>query len=263
MLPLIEPDQVVDTTGGGDAFVAALTWALDRGEDPVRAGQLATAAAGLVVRHPGGRPALKAATVEEWATRLRGAEPMSAETHLSGRAVAASREPSWTRAPGPDRVAVRPVQRTHRGPGQPRRGRASRSSRDVPELLLRVPRAELPGVGVRVSRVGSERGQRSQRQARPAARRRRAVRRAVRPAAAARAHPRLPGRHSAAGGGVADPGRSAGADPDHPSGLLQPARHSGYPVRGGAGGARRPDRSAVRAGRERADAGAVGECRRR
>jgi ribokinase len=66
LLPLIEPDQVVDTTGGGDAFVAALTWALDRGEDPVRAGQLATAAAGLVVRHPGGRPTLEAATVEEW-----------------------------------------------------------------------------------------------------------------------------------------------------------------------------------------------------
>jgi ribokinase len=70
MLPLIEPDQVVDTTGGGDAFVAALTWALDRGEDPVRAGQLATAAAGLVVRRPGGRPALAAVTVEDWATRL-------------------------------------------------------------------------------------------------------------------------------------------------------------------------------------------------
>jgi ribokinase len=70
LLPLIEPDRVVDTTGGGDAFVAALTWALDRGKDPVRAGQLATAAAGLVVRHPGGRPALEAATVEEWAARL-------------------------------------------------------------------------------------------------------------------------------------------------------------------------------------------------
>ena len=55
---------------GGDAFVAALTWALDRGEDPVRAGQLATAAAGLVVRHTGGRPALDAGTVEAWSSRL-------------------------------------------------------------------------------------------------------------------------------------------------------------------------------------------------
>ena len=70
LIPLIEPDAVVDTTGGGDAFVAALTRALDRGEDPVRAGQLATAAAGLVVRHPGGRPAMDAATVEAWSSRL-------------------------------------------------------------------------------------------------------------------------------------------------------------------------------------------------
>ena len=70
LIPLIAPDAVVDTTGGGDAFVAALTWALDRGEDPVRAGQLATAAAGLVVRHPGGRPAMDAATVEAWSSRL-------------------------------------------------------------------------------------------------------------------------------------------------------------------------------------------------
>ena len=51
-------------------LVAALTWALDRGDDQVRAGQLATAAAGLVVRHPGGRPLIDAATVEEWADRL-------------------------------------------------------------------------------------------------------------------------------------------------------------------------------------------------
>ena len=70
LIPLIEPDAVVDTTGGGDAFVAALTWALDRGEDPVHAGQLATTAAGLVVRHPGGRPAMDAGTVEAWSSRL-------------------------------------------------------------------------------------------------------------------------------------------------------------------------------------------------
>ena len=70
LLPLVEPDAVVDTTGGGDAFVAALTWALDRGEDPVHAAQLATAAAGLVVQHPGGRPAMDAATVEAWSSWL-------------------------------------------------------------------------------------------------------------------------------------------------------------------------------------------------
>jgi ribokinase len=70
MLPLLEPDAVADTTGGGDAFVAALTWALDRGEGPVRAGQLATAAAALVVRHPGGRPAMDPVTVEKLSSRL-------------------------------------------------------------------------------------------------------------------------------------------------------------------------------------------------
>jgi ribokinase len=62
--------ESVPACGGGDAFVAALTWALDRGEDQVRAGQLATAAAGLVVRHPGGRPAVDPAAVEEWAGQV-------------------------------------------------------------------------------------------------------------------------------------------------------------------------------------------------
>ena len=63
---------MVDTTGSGDAFVAGLTWALVRGADRVRAGQLATAAAGLTVGHPGGRPTLTAAEVEELADALAG-----------------------------------------------------------------------------------------------------------------------------------------------------------------------------------------------
>jgi len=70
MLPLLDTGQQVDTTGGGDAFVATLAWALARGEDRVRAARLAIAAAGLVVTHPGGRPALDAATVERWADRV-------------------------------------------------------------------------------------------------------------------------------------------------------------------------------------------------
>lgn len=70
LLPLLDVDRPVDTTGGGDAFVATLAWALDRGEDRVRAARLATAAAGLVVTHPGGRPALDAGTVEREADRL-------------------------------------------------------------------------------------------------------------------------------------------------------------------------------------------------
>ncbi|QQQ78607.1 bifunctional hydroxymethylpyrimidine kinase/phosphomethylpyrimidine kinase [Saccharothrix sp. 6-C] len=54
VVPLTE-EEVVDTTGGGDAFVAALTVALVRGDDPADAGRLATAAAGRAVGHPGGR----------------------------------------------------------------------------------------------------------------------------------------------------------------------------------------------------------------
>lgn len=72
LLPLVETADVVDTTGSGDAFVAGLTWALDRDEDPVRAGQLATAAAGLTVSHPGGRPSLSPARVDELAAALAG-----------------------------------------------------------------------------------------------------------------------------------------------------------------------------------------------
>lgn len=54
VVPLTD-EEVVDTTGGGDAFVAALTVALVRGDDPERAGAFATAASGRAVDHPGGR----------------------------------------------------------------------------------------------------------------------------------------------------------------------------------------------------------------
>lgn len=54
VVPLTDVD-VVDTTGGGDAFVAALTVALARGERPEEAGRLAVAAAGRAVDHAGGR----------------------------------------------------------------------------------------------------------------------------------------------------------------------------------------------------------------
>ena len=72
LLPLVDATAVVDTTGSGDAFVAGLAWALDRGEERVRAGRLATAAAGLTVGHPGGRPTLTAARVAQLADTLGG-----------------------------------------------------------------------------------------------------------------------------------------------------------------------------------------------
>jgi ribokinase len=57
LLPLAAT-PVVDTAGAGDAFMAALIAALDRGDDPGQAGRLAVAATGATVGHPGGRPAL-------------------------------------------------------------------------------------------------------------------------------------------------------------------------------------------------------------
>ncbi|WP_307834131.1 PfkB family carbohydrate kinase [Paractinoplanes lichenicola] len=48
----------VDTTGGGDSFVAALTAALLAGESYEEAAQRATAASGSTVQHVGGRPEL-------------------------------------------------------------------------------------------------------------------------------------------------------------------------------------------------------------
>jgi ribokinase len=62
-LPLTNED-VVDTTGGGDAFTAALTAALLRGEDHEQAARWAVAASGATVGHPGGRPALTVAEIE-------------------------------------------------------------------------------------------------------------------------------------------------------------------------------------------------------
>jgi len=57
LLPLTE-ENVVDTTGAGDAMVAALATALLRGDLPPVAARYAVAAAGVAVSSPGGRPHL-------------------------------------------------------------------------------------------------------------------------------------------------------------------------------------------------------------
>jgi ribokinase len=56
--------QTVDTTGAGDAFVAALTTALMLGEPPQEAGRWAVAASALAVEHVGGRPRMTAETLQ-------------------------------------------------------------------------------------------------------------------------------------------------------------------------------------------------------
>jgi ribokinase len=57
VLPLTSGSEV-DTTGAGDAFVAALVAGLARGCGPAEAGRQAAAAAGRTVTHLGGRPHL-------------------------------------------------------------------------------------------------------------------------------------------------------------------------------------------------------------
>jgi ribokinase len=62
--------HVVDTTGGGDAFTAALTCALTAGRTPWHAARLAVAAAGATVAHPGGRPDLTPGTLRPHLAQL-------------------------------------------------------------------------------------------------------------------------------------------------------------------------------------------------
>lgn len=62
VLPLADV-PVVDTTGAGDAFTAALTLALVRNAEPGEAARTALAAAAATVGHPGGRPALLSETI--------------------------------------------------------------------------------------------------------------------------------------------------------------------------------------------------------
>ncbi|MFY1691926.1 PfkB family carbohydrate kinase [Plantactinospora sp. WMMB782] len=70
LVPLTD-EKVVDTTGAGDALTAALAVALLRGDPPPDAARYAVAAAGAVVGHPGGRPALDPEALRERAQRLR------------------------------------------------------------------------------------------------------------------------------------------------------------------------------------------------
>jgi ribokinase len=68
-LPLLA-DEVVDTTGAGDAFIAGLVAALLHGKPPTLAGRYATAAAAVTVAHPGGRPNLSVAAMRPYLERL-------------------------------------------------------------------------------------------------------------------------------------------------------------------------------------------------
>ena len=77
LLPLTAT-PVADTTGAGDALTAALIRTLDEFGDPRVAAQLAVAAAGATVGHPGGRPWLTWAGLQEQLALLDQARDASA-----------------------------------------------------------------------------------------------------------------------------------------------------------------------------------------
>ena len=134
-----------------------------------------------------------------------------------------------------ERVGVRAVQRAHRPARQPRRGRAARAAGHLPQLGVRAAAAAVRRGRLRLPGVGPDDHQRHQRQADPAAGRRRAVRRAVRRAARARAGPRPARRHP---------------DPYASSGPRRPATRSASPRSGWSRSSSGPSpRSATRSRR--------------
>ncbi|GGQ56784.1 ribokinase [Couchioplanes caeruleus subsp. azureus] len=70
-LPLTD-ERVADTTGGGDAFTAALTASLLRDDDPLTAARWAVAASGATVGHPSGRPDLRLEDLQKRVRELAG-----------------------------------------------------------------------------------------------------------------------------------------------------------------------------------------------
>ncbi|MFI6327283.1 PfkB family carbohydrate kinase [Micromonospora chersina] len=68
-VPLSET-PTVDSTGAGDAFVAAVTAGLLRDDPYPRVARYAVAAAGATVGHPGGRPALTPEAIEAQLARI-------------------------------------------------------------------------------------------------------------------------------------------------------------------------------------------------
>jgi ribokinase len=76
-IPLLNA-PVADPTGGGDAWIAGLTWALSRGSSGVQAAWCGAAAAALTVSSMGGRPALTADAVLSRLAREDGVKAASA-----------------------------------------------------------------------------------------------------------------------------------------------------------------------------------------
>ena len=152
---------------------------------------------------------------------------------VPGRAVGGPRDRAPPRHAGPDRVGVRARQRAHRAARQPRRGRAVRPARHLPRRLLRDPAAAVRRGRLRLPRGRPDGRQRHQRQAHPAAGRRRAVRRPLRRAACTTSGCSTSARACcAASVEWASPDRTRRARALDAAGVVHPARGGGDRVRG-------------------------------
>ena len=185
-------------------------------------------------------------------TRMRLVDPPA---RLRGRGLGGPREPTSTSTSSPSRS------RSSRSPTATSgcaatSTRASRTGCPGTYLngVLRGAAAALRRGRLRLPGVGRDGRQRHQRQADPAARRRRAVRHPLRRAAPPRARARPPRRDARARGRVGDADRPAGPDPQHPVRLVRPARdRRDHATRSSRSTGVARVVAAVRAGRQRAD----------
>ncbi len=164
-------------------------------------------------------------------------------------AVARDRAPAERACPGG--IPLRALQRPHRPARQPRRGRAVRHPRHLPQLLLRAASTAVRRSRLQLSRVRPDARRCDQRQADPLAGGRFTARRPVRRTAFARAPPRFPWRDVAPGARLDRTGWQADQGPVQAPGLVDPARGRGDRVRRGGGRPAGPAGRAVRTRRER------------
>ena len=176
--------------------------------------------------------------------------------HVHGRAVGAARARARPRQPRPHGVGVRALQRAHRPAREPRRGRAVRPPRHLPQRLLRDPPAAVRGGRLRQPGGRPDARRRHQRQADPPARRRRAVRHPLRRAAAPRAAAGHARRRAHPRGRVALADRRRRARAHDAARVVHAALGRGDPLRGRAARGAHARRRAERAGGQRAGAGA-------
>ena len=176
----------------------------------------------------------------------------AAEGRLRGGAVVRPRDGPRHRRPGPRGVGVRALQRARRPARQPRRGRAARPARHLPQLGLRAAAAAVRRGRIRLPGVRARRSSTS-----PTARSSGCSSTTSRSTSGTAACSSTSACLDLRAGVLTrevhwrSPGGPRGADPQHPAGLVHAPLDRRDRVRGRAARRRRPDRPAVRARRER------------